>query len=117
MEVALHEVFRGIGYLAFVGAVLLGGVRSHDEHLPIAHDAAHHLLRDLHPTSFEHRPDAPIAEGAIAGLEQGSHLFPKICVLVGAQARAVVLIGALRYLQETYDRSEGQACRQPQSLA
>lgn len=103
-----------------VGLALAGApgrrARPARDELLLAHQAPHDLLRDPDAAAPQLGVHAAAAVAAAARLEGRPHLGPQRGVAVASEPGAVVLIGAPRYPQETDDRAEGQAGRQPQSL-
>ena len=93
-----------------------------DRHVRLAasHVAVEHALLAGDGAGPAHaRPHGAVAPHAVA-LTEGAHDPGPYVGVAAAAARepgALVLIGALRYPQETGDRAEGQACLPPQSLA
>lgn len=89
-----------------------------DDFQPLfSHYAPYDLLKDVCTFSFEPGVYGSVAPAPLAFSKHRSHLCPESFILVLTQTATVVLIGALRYLQESDDQAEGQPCRLPQSLA
>ena len=113
-----HEVGRGGRGLARVGAPPPAApARVDDLEALLAHHAPHALLAAADPAAAQARPHRAVAPGAAPLGEGRGDRAADVGVAVGPEAGPVVLIGALRYPQESGDRAEGQAGRPPQSLA
>ena len=120
VEIPVHEVLRRLGDLAGVGAVAPGAPLVVDDlEALLAHHAGHALLAGADALAAQARPDGAVPPAPRALAEDAHHAVAYVGVAVARRGDAgpPVLIGALRYPQETCDRAEGQGGRQPQSLA
>ena len=119
-EPPVHEVLRRLGDLAGVGAVAPGAPLVVDDlEALLAHHAGHALLAGPDALAAQARPDGAVPPAPRALAEDAHHAVAYVGVAVARRGDAgpPVLIGALRYPQETCDRAEGQGGRPPQSLA
>ncbi len=120
MEVAPDQVGRGLRHLAGVRAVPFPPALGVGGAQPLlAHHAAHPLLARHDPGPAHPGVHGSVAAGAVLRIEQLPDQGPYVGIAVASAGEpgALVLIGALRYPQETGDLAEGQACLPPQSLA
>ena len=120
VEIPVHEVLRRLGDLAGVGAVAPGAPLVVDDlEALLAHHAGHALLAGADALAAQARPDGAVPPAPRALAEDAHHAVAYVGVAVARRGDAgpPVLIGALRYPQETCDRAEGQGGRPPQSLA
>ena len=118
------RVGRALVGLPGVGGVLEPLPRAPRRHVALAHGAPHLELGDGHGLAAvgadkEGGPHAPVSVGAPAALERlagapGDLLIPLRALGV---APPVVLVGALRHLQESGDLGEGAPGAPPQLLA
>ena len=94
VEVALHQVLRGVGYLAFVGAVPSFPAALGDQ-VELAHQPCDDLLRDPHALAPQVQADSAIAVAAVAGGEDLGYAPPRPRMLVrSAHGLDLVLVAA-----------------------
>lgn len=99
MEVALHQVLRGVGYLAFVGAVLPFLAALGDQ-VELAHRPCDDLLRDPHALAPQVQADSAIAVAAVAGGEDLGYAPPQSRMLVRPSHRLdLVLVAASAHVE------------------
>ena len=99
VEVALHQVLRGVGYLAFVGAVLPFLAALGDQ-VELAHRPCDDLLRDPHALAPQVQADSAIAVAAVAGGEDLGYAPPQPRMLVRPSHRLdLVLVAASAHVE------------------
>ena len=81
VEVALHRVLRGVGYLAPAGAVppFLAAL---GDRVELAHQSCDDLLRDPHALAPQAQADPAMAVAAVAGGEDLGYALPRPRMLV-----------------------------------
>ena len=104
MKVTADEIFWGLGDLTDIGAPAVRTLLVIDDFQPLfSHYAPYDLLGDVCTFSFEPGVYGSVAPAPLAFSKHRSHLCPESFILVLTQTATVVLIGALRYLQESDD--------------